>query len=337
MEPKLVSINILTYNGQKYIEDCLKSVLAQTYKDVEILVIDNASVDDTLKVISKIRPKIRIICNNKNLGFAKGHNIGIRKSRGEYIVCLNQDLVLDKNFIQEIIKKFEKNSKIGSVQAKIYQLNNGQRTKIIDTVGFSIFKTGRVIDTGQGLKDKGQYDPLNASGQAEIFGVNGVAPAYRRAALNDVKLEEEYLDEDFFCYAEDIDLAWRMRWKGWKAILATKAVAWHDRTSAKESSGGWVTFRKIRKSQSFWVRKMGWRNQWFLFLKNQSLVNAIKFLYWFILRQTKLFLYLLFFEPKVIFSSIPEIIFLLPKMLKKRRIIMKNRRISNKEIGRWFK
>ena len=335
MESKLVSINILTYNSEKYIENCLNSVLTQTYPNVEVLVIDNNSSDDTVAKIQNLKFKIqnfRFIENSINLGYTGGNNTGIKQSRGEYVVLLNPDVVLDKDFIKEINKSFEKNPKIGAIQAKIYQLNNHKKTKIIDTVGSIIFKTGEVNDQGQGEKDKGQYNSLK-----EVFSVNGVAPAYRRTALNDVKLKHEYFDENFFSYVEDVDLGWRLRWKAWKTGFNPNAIIWHDRTSAKIATGDWSVFRKIRKSQSFWIRKMGWRNQWLLFIKNQSFSNALKFLYWFTLRQTKLFLYLLFFEPKVILSSIPEIILLLPKMLKKRRIIMKNRRVSNKEMGKWFR
>ena len=333
---KLVSINILTYNSEKYIKDCLKSVFNQTYKNLEVLVIDNNSKDKTREILREIKGNQRVILNEKNLGYTGGNNIGIRNSKGEYVILLNPDVVLDKDFVKEIVKSFEKNPKIGAIQAKIYQLNQGKKTKIIDTIGLSIFKTGRIIDTGQGLKDSSTS--LGTSSKLkEVFAVNGNAPAYRRIALNDVRLKDQYLDQDFFCYAEDVDLSWRLRWRDWLLVFAPKAIVWHDRTSAKTSEGGWKLFRQVRKSQSFWIRKMGYRNQWLLFIKNQSLFNALKFLYWFTLRQVKLFLYLLFFEPKVIFSSIPEIIFLLPKMLKKRRIIIKNRKISNKEMGKWFK
>lgn len=334
MESKLVSINILTYNSEKYIEKCLESVLNQTYKNLEILLTDNASTDKTLEIIRNIRMpirKIRIAVNKKNLGYTGGNNIGIKQSRGEYVILLNPDVILDKNFVKEVINEFEKDPKIGSVQAKIYQLNNGKKTKIIDTIGFTVFKTGKILDTGQGFKNSGQYDNIK-----EIFGVNGNAPAYRRKALDDVKLEEEYLDEDFFCYAEDIDLAWRMRWKGWKAILTTKAFLWHDRTSSKTADAGWLVFKQVRKSQSFWVRQIGWRNQWFLFIKNLSLINFIIFFPRFFLRQAKLFFYLLIFETKVL-GCIIDIIKLTPKMLKKRRIIMKQRKISNKKMRKWFK
>jgi GT2 family glycosyltransferase len=311
---KLISINILTYNGEKWIEKCIKSVLEQTYPNIEILVIDNASTDNTLEKIQNIK----IIKNEKNLGFSAGHNIGIRESKGEYVIVLNQDIVLDKNFIQEIVNCFEKNEKIGSIQPKIYQFNNGSKIEIIDVAGFQFFKSGRIIDIGQGEEDIGQYDQL-----FEIFGADGAAPAYRRTALNSIKLKEEYFDEDFFCYAEDFDLAWRLNSKGWISVFEPKAILWHNRKSSKSTSGGWKEFRETRKSQSLWLRKISWRNTWFAFIKNLPLKSF--FHPQFLKRQIKFGLYLLFFEPKVLLAKF-EIIKLLPRMLKKRKMIMKNKK-----------
>ena len=318
---KLVSIIVLTYNSEKYIQDCLESIFVQTYKNLEILVIDSASTDGTRRVLGGFEGQqegsLKIILNSENLGYAKGNNLGIKQSNGEYVVIINPDVVLNENFIQEIINAFEKNIKIGSVQAKILQLNNGVKTKIIDTVGFKFFKSGEINDLGQGEEDNGQYDNLQ-----EIFGVNGVVPAYRRITLDNIRLKEEYFDEDFFMYVEDFDLVWRMKSYGWLAILEPKAIAWHDRTSSKSIGGGWKEFRKTRKSQSLWLKKISWRNTWLAFIKNLPLKSF--FNPQFLKRQIKFTIYLLFFEPKVLLAKF-QILKLLPKMLRKRKVIMKNK------------
>lgn len=321
---KLVSIIVLTYNAEKYIKDCLQSIFAQTYKNIEILIIDNVSKDNSVQIVKNIAQDaeipIQIIENKRNTGYAGGNNLGIEKSRGEYVFIVNPDIVLDENYIEIIVKEFEKNPKIGSVQGKIYQINNGNKTKIIDGVGFEFFKSGRVIDKGQGEKDEGQYNQ-----PCEVFGVNGASAAYRRETLNDVKLKEEYFDEDFFCYAEDFDLAWRANWKGWKCIFSPNAILWHDRTSSKSIGGGWKEFRETRKSQSLWLRKISWRNTWLAYIKNFPLKSF--FYPQFLKRQIKFCLYLLFFEPKVLLAKF-EIIKLLPKILKKRKLILKNKKVN---------
>jgi GT2 family glycosyltransferase len=312
---KLASIIVLTYNSEKYIENCLKSIFEQTYNNFEVIIIDNASEDKSIQVIDnsirEAKITARIIKNKKNLGYAEGNNVGIRESGGEYVFIINPDVVLDKNYIQEAINEFENNLQVGSVQGRVYQLNNEVKTNIIDTVGFEFFKSGRIIDKGQGKEDIGQYNT-----KEEIFGVNGVAAAYRRTTLNNIKYKEEYFDEDFFCYAEDFDLAWRAENKAWKCIYAPQAILWHDRTSSKSISGGWKEFRKTRKSQSLWMRKISWRNMWLAFIKNLSLKSF--FHPQFLKRQIKFSSYLFFFEPRVLLAKF-EIIKLLPKMIKKRK------------------
>jgi GT2 family glycosyltransferase len=312
---KLVSIIVLTYNSEKYIEKCLESVLTQTYNNLELIIIDSDSKDNSIKLTKKALEKYngnqKIILCEKNLGYAGGNNIGIKESNGEYVVIVNPDIVLKESYLQEVVNEFEQNSKIGSVQGKYYQLNNGIKTKIVDTVGFKFFKSGRLIDEGQGDEDNGQYEE-----KREIFGVNGNAAAYRRKTLNDIKYKEEYFDEDFFCYVEDFDLAWRAKNKGWKCIYAPKAILWHDRTSSKTISGGWREFRQTRKSQSLWLRKISWRNTWLTFIKNLPIKGF--FHPQFLKRQIKFSFYLLFFEPRVLLAKF-EIIKLLPKMLKKRK------------------
>lgn len=330
---KLASIIILTYNSEKYIENCLKSVFEQTYPNIEILIIDNNSKDNSTEktkgILREFKGDQKLILNDKNLGYAGGNNLGIKQSRGEYVFIINPDIVLDKDCVKEIVNEFEEDPKIGSVQGKIYQMDEGEKTNIIDTVGFQFFKSGRIIDLGQGEKD---YSTTFKTSR-EIFGVNGAAAAYRRKTLDDVKLKEEYFDEDFFCYAEDFDLAFRVRWLGWKSIYNPKAILWHDRTSSKSISGGWKEFRKTRKSQSLWMRKISWRNMWLAFIKNLPFSSFFKIP--FLKRQIKFSFYLFFFEPMVLLAKF-QIIKLLPKMIKKRRIIMDFRKIDNAEMVKWF-
>ena len=311
---KLASIIILTYNSEKYIENCLKSIFEQTYDNVELIVIDNCSKDNTVDKIRNSKFEIRnfkFIENSINLGYAGGNNVGIRQSRGEYVFIINPDVILDENYVRKIVDEFGKDPQIGSVQAKVYQMNNGIKTNLIDTVGFKFFKSGRIIDEGQGDEDKGQFNQVK-----EVFGVNGAAAAYRRMTLNDIKYKEEYFDEDFFCYTEDFDLAWRMKNKGWKCLYVPEAILWHDRTSSKSISGGWKEFRKTRKSQSLWMRKISWRNMWLAFIKNLPFKSF--FHPQFIKRQIKFSFYLFFFEPGVLLAKF-EIIKLLLKMIKKRK------------------
>jgi GT2 family glycosyltransferase len=185
-ERPLISIVILTFNGGRTIKETLDSVLAQDHDNLEIIIVDNASTDGTINEIqhrislSQTTAKIRIIVNEKNLGFSAGHNIGISESNGEYVLCTNQDVILEQNFVSEAVKLFQQDEKIGAIQPKMLNRHN---RKVIDSTGIMIFKSRRMVDRGQGEEDKGQYEKIE-----EVFGANGAAVFFRKECLEDVCL-----------------------------------------------------------------------------------------------------------------------------------------------------
>jgi GT2 family glycosyltransferase len=330
---KLVSVNVLTYNGQDLIESCLGSVARQTYKNVEVLVIDNNSQDDTLGKIRNL--PIRIIENKENLGFSAGHNIGIRESRGEYVLCLNQDVALDKDFIKNAVEAIEVDGKIAAVQGKLLKIND-----VIDATGLVMFKNRRIIGRGQGEKDKGQYK------RGEIFGADGAAPLYRRSALEDVKLPIfkggapsldcfEYFDENFFMYKEDVDLAWRMRLYGWKAIYEPTAIAYHLRGAGEKAVRTPIAIIKGRLKLSKFAKFYSFKNKRLMQVKNELPGLFFCHFYCIIINEMAAWGYVLFFETytlKVIKSLIKEV----PTAWRKRKIIMKRKKIGTKEMKKWF-
>lgn len=315
MKNPLVSINILTYNGESLIEDCLQSVLDQTYENLEILVIDNASTD---KTVEKIRNSpIRIIKNKENLGFAAGHNLGIRESKGEYVLCLNQDVVLDKNFVKYAIEAMEKDNPIGSVQGKLYK-----HGKILDTTGLTALKNRRFINRGQGEEDKNQYHA------GEIFGVDGAAPVYRRDALEDTKIINEYFDEDFFCYKEDIDLAWRMRLYGWKAVYEPRAIAYHLRGAGDSAVRKPMAIIRERKKISRLAKFYSFKNQRLMQIKNEVSSLFFRDFFSILIKEIGAWFYVLFFEHYT-WKAIRELFKQVPNAWKKRKIIMSNKKSVN--------
>lgn len=327
---KLVSINILTYNGENLIKDCLKSVLNQTYKNIEILIVDNASEDKSVQRIKKF--PVKLIENKKNLGFAEGHNIGIRKSKGDYVLCLNQDVVLDKNFVKNSVKAIEKNQKIGSVQGKLYRIEkmNMLGKKIIDATGLVIFKNRRTIARGQGEEEKGQYNKSE-----EIFGVDGAAPLYRRKALEGVKINNEYFDENFFCYKEDVDLAWRMQLYGWKAIYEPKSIAYHMRGAGEKAVKDYVSVALARRKISKFAKFHSFKNDRLMRIKNElSSLFFLDILY-ILIKEIGAWAYVLIFEQYSL-KAIKELFKQLPEAWKKRKIIMSRRKVGMKKIKKWF-
>lgn len=323
-----ISVSILTYNAQDLIEQCLESVLKQTYPNIEILVIDNGSTDKTLEIIRKIRVNsdIGIIINNKNLGFSAGHNIGIRESSGEYILCLNQDIVLDKDFVKYVAEAMEKDEKIGSVQGKLYR-----QEKILDTTGLVMFKNRRVVNRGQGEEDSSAV--FGTSG--EIFGVDGAAPLYRRKALEDIKINNEYFDEDFFIYREDVDLAWRLRLYDWKAVYEPEAIGYHLRGAGEKAVKNYLAIALARKKISELAKFYSFKNDRLMRIKNELPALFFRDFYRIIIKEIAAWLYVLFFE-RYTWKAIKELFKQAPTAWRKRRIIMTRKRASIKEIGKWF-
>jgi len=339
----LVSINLLTFNGKKYVADCLKSVFNQTYPNLEILVVDNGSTDRTTDYLKKLprRPNLKTIFNKKNVGFSVGHNQGIRESKGKYILCLNQDIVLDPNFIQKAVELLKRDEKISAVQGKLFRWQIGmpaseesegyQVSRILDTTGLAFLKNRRIINQEQGQLDEGQSEKIK-----EIFGADGAAPVYRRKALEDIVLNGEYFDEDFFAYKEDVDLAWRLRLYGWKTVYQPKSIAWHDRTAGDNATRNYFIVIKERLKISKFGKYLAFKNGRLMQIKNEQIGAFLRHLPWLLPKEVASWIYVLLFE-KYTWKAIKDLIKQTPLALRKRKIIMANKRVSSREMASWFK
>ena len=234
-----VSVIIVTYNSEKYLPDFLDSVFNQTYfrqKQIapDIFVIDNASTDRTVKFIKDTFPTVNLLRNVNNIGLCRAWNQGIQMTSGEYVLIINPDLILDQDFIKQTLKIIEQDQTVGSIGGKLYQLrvrsldedglSNLEKTNIIDTAGIAAQKSRRFYERGSGQIDRGQY-----SQEEQVFGISGAAVMYRRSVLEQVKFSQEYFDQDFFMYQEDIDMAWRLRLAGYISIYTPKAIGYHHR------------------------------------------------------------------------------------------------------------
>ena len=337
------SINLLIYNGLKFLPQCAESVLNQSYREYDFLIIDNNSTDgsrDYLKILQRSMPHIKIILNETNAGFAAGHNQGIGKSDSEYILCLNQDIILDKDFLKNAVEILNKDGKIGALQPKLLRLkeidNELRKTDIIDTTGLMMFKNRRIINRGQGKK----FSIFNFQFSKEIFGADGAAPIYKRETLESIKIPTggknfEYFDEDFFIYKEDVDLAWRMRLYGWKTVYAPDAIGWHARGAGDSAKTKYLDVIKERRKISQFSKYYSFKNQRLMQIKNEFPLLLFAHLLWWLPKEIASWFYVLIFEHYTI-KAIKELITQIPKMLRKRKFIMKNKKISVKEMKKWF-
>lgn len=317
---KLVSINIVNWNGLQLIGECIDSIKLQTYKNIEINIIDNNSTDGSVDFLSGKYPDIKLVKNMRNEGFSKAHNQAIMISSGEYILPLNFDIVLSPAFVEEMVKAIESSPKIGIVSGKLYALKNGEKTNIIDSTGITM-QGMFPADRGQNETDSGQYDKLDY-----IFGASGAVPLFRRKMLEDIRLNEEYFDEDFYIYVEDVDLCWRAQLYGWKALYTPSAIAYHSRGTTRENDS------EMKRDYLL----IGYRNRYWTIIKNVILLNLLKNILLLLIVELKFYLnrilqrnYFIFKLPFMVLKGVPQ-------MLRKRSIIQKKRKVSAAYMENFF-
>lgn len=324
-----VTISLLTWNGQKYLPWLLKSLSEQSFKDWDLLVLDNASNDKSADIIREYYPKARIVSQKQNIGFAKGHNLLINWSNSDYILVLNQDVILKENYLRELVDFLESNDHAASCAGKLmyWDFENGTKTKIIDSYGLKINRKREVIDNYQGQTEI-------STDNKEVFGLSATATLYRRKALDIVAGQPkenhlQYFDESFFAYKEDIDLAWRLRLFGWENWLVGTTKAYHDRSVSKGQD-----IRESRKYRGF-ANKLSYRNHLMMIYKNSFYKNLFRDFFAIKCYEFKKFLYLLIFERSTL-VGIKEYFVNIPSLAKKRKYIMKNRKVNADDMYKWF-
>ncbi|MFH2105585.1 MAG: glycosyltransferase family 2 protein [Parcubacteria group bacterium] len=330
-----VSISIVSYNSQEYLVSCLRHLIKQSYPAVEIILVDNASRVDPAVLVRKHLPdiKFKYFRNNKNLGYAGGHNIGIAKATGEYILCLNPDVFLAEDYIKNIVSLLEKNKQVGATQGKIFKCRfDGQpeKTDTIDSLGTKILPNHQYVELG-GERAAAKYQTAT-----EVFGVSGAAPIFRRAALEKIKKGQQYFDELFHSYKEDIDLSWRLRHAGWQCWLVPNAIAWHDRweTGSTESDRHEEVVQRRRQKSSH-INFYSYRNHFLVNLKNEFWLNLIIYAPYIAWYEIKKFFYLFLFERSTL-RGLGAALKLLPLTLRQRHDILRGSKIKPSDVRRWF-
>ncbi|MFA5047499.1 MAG: glycosyltransferase family 2 protein [Patescibacteria group bacterium] len=345
MSNKKVTIQIVSWNGMRYLPHCLHSIFEQTCKDFQVLMVDNNSRDESVSFVRKNYPEVAVLQNNRNLNFAKANNQGIKLLHTPYLVLCNQDIVLESDWLEKMlaIAESEKYRQFGSFGGKLLRLKMPEgeapelnKTEIIDSCGLKVLKSHRVVELGGGEPSSGFVE------NSEVFGQSGALVLYRRAALDDSLLQGpdhgsgDYFDSDFSFYKEDVDLAWRLQLLGWPSLFVASAIAYHARTFAGSEKKKIIEVIKNRRSQSKLARFNSYRNHFFVLLTDDFLSNLLIFspqIFWYELRK---FLYLLFMET----ASLRALFGLLaawPKISRKRKQIFSRVAVDAKYIRSWFK
>ncbi|MBR5132954.1 MAG: glycosyltransferase family 2 protein [Alistipes sp.] len=217
-----LSVVILNWNGRHHLERYLPSVVANTSGDAEVIVADNGSTDDSLQWLRLTYPDVRVICLDRNYGFAGGYNRALKEVDSEYVLLLNSDVEVTPNWWQPLVNVLDNNADVAAVAPKL--LADTERGKFeyagasggfIDYLGYP-FCRGRILSSVE--SDEGQYDDSR-----EIFWASGAAMCCRRELF----LELGGFDEDFFAHMEEIDLQWRMQLAGYRIMVEPRSVVYH--------------------------------------------------------------------------------------------------------------
>lgn len=303
--PGLVSVVIPNWNGKKFLAGCLDSLHTQSHPSTEVIIVDNGSADGSLELLQSEYPWVRLVCFSENTGFSVAVNAGIKAARGEFIALLNNDTIVEPNWLSEMVSTMRKHPEIGSTGCKMLAYDD--RT-LLDGAGDGYRRGGLPGRIGHREKDLGQFDDPRY-----ILGACGGAAMYRRELFHVIGM----FDEDYFAYLEDVDFGLRAQNAGFKCLYVPSAVIYH--LGCGTTGSGYHPL----------VVRLSSQNNWNTLIKNVPTSLIPKFLPHILYWQLYYFAVVIVRGGQVIpwLDGTWKAVQLLPKMLKKRKQIEKQRKV----------
>jgi GT2 family glycosyltransferase len=221
MTKKLISVIIVNWNGLVYLEPCLNSLAKAKVPGhgLEIVLVDNASNDSSVSFIKKNYPKVKLVKNNKNEGFAEANNIGFHASKGEYVLFLNNDTKVTPAFLKELLKVVESDPNIAGAQSRIRLMDE---PTLLDSVGAFLTRSGFLYHYGIAKKDSPKYQK-----QIKVFSAKGACMFFKRHVLEKILVDNELFDSSYFAYFEETDLCHRVWLAGYSIVFAPNSIIYH--------------------------------------------------------------------------------------------------------------
>jgi GT2 family glycosyltransferase len=260
VSPRLTVV-IPNWNGEKFLDLCLGSLRGQTFRDFEVIVVDNGSTDGSVTFVEEDFPEARVIPLKENRGFSAAVNAGIRASATELVALLNNDTEQDPGWLEALVSAADEHPEAGFFASKLVDFRDRQ---VLDGAGDALRLSGLPYRLGHGERDRGQFDR-----PTYVFSACAAAALYRREMLDGVGL----FDEDFVSYCEDGDLSFRAQLAGYRCLYVPDALVYH---MGSASTGG-------KRSET--ATRLGTRNSISLLAKNLPLSTVPHVLPFFVLGQ----------------------------------------------------
>jgi GT2 family glycosyltransferase len=238
---------VVNWNGREFVLEAVESLLRQDFSSLEVVVVDNASTDGSDACIEERFPsRVRLLRNDRNLGWGAANNTAIRASSAPYVILLNSDARAEPAFARELIAAAEADARVGMVAAKVL---DHERPGVIDTVGHGLYPDGLNRGRGRLEEDRGQYDA-----EREALFPSGAAALYRRSMLEEIGP----FDESFFLYGDDAELGLRARLAGWRCALAPRAIAYHRYSASAGAYSSLKAFQVERNRVWLLLKLLPW-------------------------------------------------------------------------------
>lgn len=343
-----LTVHLVTWNGAKYIPHLFDSLRKQLFSDWELIILDNASKDNTVELIKKelinfSRPH-QLTLSPENTGFAGGHNRLYKQTDSEYFLLLNQDMYLEADCLQKMVDFLEQHPSAAAVTPRLMKWNiknidqglEKSFTTTIDALGLRVFRNRRVIEQYTQEEWLVIKTTLGVQNPLPVFGVSGAFPLYRRSAIQKVAFSDSSMfDESYHLYKEDVDLAFRLVAAAFTSFVLLDVVAYHDRGGAGPKEMNDLAAAMNKKGQSEWVRYHSYKNHLRTILKNEYWQNALLDLPWILWYELKKFVYFALFDRHVL-AGLKELWQGRADLLKKRKEINAKRIISWRTLRHWW-
>ena len=303
---ELVSIIILNYNGNEFLENCIESIFRETKQKFELIIVDNNSPDKSGEKFSKKYESCKFILNEKNVGVSEGLNIGIKNANGSHIILLNNDLIVAPKWLDYLFQAYREKGE-GLYQPKFLKMKD---KKIIDSAGNLINIFGFGFSREKGKKDNLQYNTIEEIGFAA-----GTCLFCSKKIFDEIGL----FDEKLFAYNEDLDFGWRARLSNYKSYYVPKSIVYHHGSAQWKWSG-----------EKFYLLE---RNRWVVLLSNYSIKTILKLLPSLLIIEFALLIF--FTKKKMLLKKIKSYVGILKlsnHIKEKRRKLIKIKEVSDKEI-----